>query len=112
MFFISSLSFFSLFAGSPGLNPTPQVELDVLASQKSQDELDQEADGILEDLAALRGVSLKGKVRVAFADKEFFGRYYLQHLQVQYPSPVKEHYEAAYQALGLLGKGEDLFLPI
>lgn len=87
----------------------PSLDLEISASQKSQDELSQEAEGILEDLADLRGVHLMKKVNIAFANKDFFGRYYLRRLQTQYPSAEKTNYEEAFQALGLLGKGEDLF---
>jgi len=94
----------TLFAVTP-----PNVDLDTLAYQKSEEEVAQEADEILAELAALRGITLKGKVKIVFADKTFFSRYYLRHLQEQYSAPKKENYEAAFQALGLLKPGEDLF---
>ncbi len=88
--------------------PLPNVNLEGIASLQTQDELAQEADGILQELSVMRGVPITRKVKLALADKEFFARYYLRRLQSQYPSPEKENDEAAFRALGLLGKNDDL----
>jgi hypothetical protein len=98
-----------IFASPLDLSLAENVDLEAIASQKSQEEITQEADEILEELAAIEGVSVKKKVKVSFVDREFFERYYLSHLQTQYPPQEKDAYETAFQALGLLGKGEDLF---
>ncbi len=98
-----------LFAAPIDLNPTKNIDLEAIASQKSQEEIAREADEILRELASIKGISVKKKVKVAFVEREYLGRYYLSHLQAQYPPQEKEAYETAFQALGLMGKGEDLF---
>src|ERR1035438_5362554 len=80
---------------------TENLDLDILACQKSEEELAKEADEILSELADIRGIVPKSKVKIVFADKAFFSRYYLKQLQEQYPAPQKENYEAAFQAMGL-----------
>jgi hypothetical protein len=84
-------------------------DLETLASEKNLSELSQDAGEMLHGLANLRGVPVHGKVKIAFADKEFFARYYLRQLQAQYPSQTKNVEETAFRTLGLLGQKDDLF---
>ncbi len=87
----------------------PGPDLEILASEKNLTELSQEADVMLHGLAALRGIPVRLKVKIAFADKEFLARYYLRHLEDEYSTPAREGEEAAFRALGLLGAKDDLF---
>jgi hypothetical protein len=84
------------------------VSPDVLANQKDQTEILQEADGIFAEVSRLSGLPIKYPVEKKFENQAFFHDYYFQLLQQQYPPEKKKAFEKAFTFFGFLAPGGDL----
>jgi hypothetical protein len=81
---------------------------DLLANQKDQAEILQEADDIFAEVSDLSGLPIKHSVEKKFGDQAFFRDYYLRLLQEQYPPEKEKAFEKAFAFLGFLPPGSDL----
>lgn len=82
--------------------------LDRLIDEKSQVEITQEADEIIQDISRLSGIAIKEPVKKEFRNKAFFESYYQQKLNNLYPPPKKISFEKAFALLGFLPENSDL----
>ncbi len=96
------LALFSTPAGAASGDP------DLLAEQKNQADIFQEADSIFAEVSRLRGEPIKRPVAKKFENQAFFREYYQRLLEVQYPPEKKRNLEKAYSFFGFLPPGVDL----
>jgi hypothetical protein len=96
----------------PTLSSTPvraaSGDPDLLAEQKNQADILQEADSIFAEVSRLRGEPIQRPVAKKFENRAFFRAYYQNLLEVQYPPEKKKKTEKAYSFFGFLPPGADL----
>jgi len=76
-------------------------------TQIDRDELMQESDDLLQELAEFRGLKVKYKVEKSFKDKEFFRGYFKKILEKANPPDTRKGFEEAMVWLGMLPPKSD-----
>jgi hypothetical protein len=99
---------FLWIASGPLMGQETTIPPDVLANQKDQTEILQEADDIFAEVSNLSGLPIKHPVAKKFGNQAFFHDYYLHLLQKQYPPEKKKAFEKAFAFFGFLPFGHDL----